>query len=174
MGTHGASWTQINKQADIVMMLYLLDGIFDPEVARSNFEHYAPRTSHGSSLSNAMHAIVANRMGREDLATKYFHDAMITDLGDEKGNSSGGIHAASLGGAWQAVVNGYGGVQVESDRLRIEPKLREAWEALSFGITYRGVPLQVAIRRAAAGYVASSDAAKARGVPEPNFEPEHR
>ncbi|MHB8874361.1 MAG: HAD-IA family hydrolase [Myxococcaceae bacterium] len=138
-----ASWTQINKQADVVMMLHLLDGSYDPEVVKRNFEYYAPRTSHGSSLSNAIHAIMAVRLGDEAAASRYLEEALGTDLGDEKGNSSGGIHAAALGGAWQAVVNGFGGVSVRGERLRVAPALHGAWKRLSFRIVYRGVPLEV-------------------------------
>lgn len=60
-------------------------------------------------------------------------------------SSNDGIHAASLGGIWQMVVFGYGGVRVTNGELRIEPNLPLEWHDLEFNIEYRGRLLKLKI-----------------------------
>jgi hypothetical glycosyl hydrolase len=60
-------------------------------------------------------------------------------------SSNAGIHAASLGGIWQMIVFGYGGVRCLDGQLRIEPHLPKAWEELDFGIMWHQQPLQIVV-----------------------------
>ena len=60
-------------------------------------------------------------------------------------SSDPGIHAASLGGIWQMVVFGYGGVRMIEGKLRIEPNLPQAWSHLSYGFDYQGQAISVEI-----------------------------
>ena len=58
---------------------------------------------HGSSLSPAMHALVAARLGDTDMALRYLHD--IDDF-DSDPTAAGGVRIAGVGGIWQAIVLG--------------------------------------------------------------------
>ena len=49
-------------------------------VHEANFRYYEPRTAHGSSLSPALHALVAARLGDVALAQAYFRQAAEIDL----------------------------------------------------------------------------------------------
>src|SRR5699024_6227669 len=49
--------TQIIKQADVVLLCYLLQDRFDLDVIKRNFEYYEPRCDHASSLSPSIHAL---------------------------------------------------------------------------------------------------------------------
>jgi hypothetical glycosyl hydrolase len=49
---------QILKQADVVMLNYLLPERFTPQQCAANLAFYEPRTIHDSSLSKAIHGIV--------------------------------------------------------------------------------------------------------------------
>jgi len=51
---------------------------------------------HGSSLSPAMHGMVAARLGRSDLALRYFQRAAAIDLADTSAAIDGGVHIAAL------------------------------------------------------------------------------
>jgi trehalose/maltose hydrolase-like predicted phosphorylase len=137
--------TQVVKQADALMLGVLLPGEVDAETQVANYRYYEPRTSHGSSLSPAMHALVAARVGDLDDALSYFHLAGGVDLDNRMGNAADGVHIATMGGLWQAAVFGFGGVRAEGRAVRIDPRLPAAWQALSFPIHWRGTRIGVQV-----------------------------
>lgn len=139
--------TQVLKQADVIMLLYLLGDQYTKEEKVANWDFYEPKTLHHSSLSPAIHAIFATEIGRSDEAFRYFVDAAEIDLNNKLSNSEAGLHAATQGGIWQAVVNGFGGVRLRDGQLQITPSLPEHWEKISFQLTYQGVPLQITITK---------------------------
>ena len=131
--------SQVLKQADIIMLLYLLGDQFSEEVKRANFDFYEPKTLHDSSLSPSMHVIVASDMKQSERAYEYFARAICIDLAEMTGTgSSAGLHSASMGGVWQAVVNGFGGLRLENGGLRLSPRLPGAWTSLSFPFYFHG------------------------------------
>jgi len=137
--------TQIVKQADVVMLAHMLPEVLPSGAAKANFDYYEPRTCHGSSLSPAIHAAVAARIGALDEAMDYFRAAARLDLADHMGNAAKGVHIATMGGVWQAAVFGFGGVRPERDFVRIDPHLPPAWEKLSFPVRWRGTLLDVEV-----------------------------
>jgi trehalose/maltose hydrolase-like predicted phosphorylase len=137
--------TNVVKQADVVLAAFLLWDEINPEVRAANFRYYEPRTGHGSSLSPSIHALMAARIGDLGCAEKYLKQAAEIDLGDNMGNSAGGVHAAALGGLWQAVVFGFAGLKTLSDGVSFAPHLLPHWKRLSFPIEWRGRQLQVCI-----------------------------
>jgi len=60
------------------------------------------------------------------------------DLYDVRGNAGDGIHAASAGGIWQAVVFGFCGLRLDQDGWTLQPRLPSAWKRVSFRFFYRG------------------------------------
>jgi len=83
------------------------------DVLRANWDYYEPRTDHGSSLSCAIHSAIASRLGLREQARQYFVRAARIDLADAMGNAANGVHMATQGGLWQAVVNGFAGVRAD-------------------------------------------------------------
>ena len=55
--------TQAIKQADVVLLLYLLRDHYTKEVKADNWRYYEPRTAHDSSLSPLAYALVAADVG---------------------------------------------------------------------------------------------------------------
>ncbi|HEX2118677.1 MAG TPA: glycosyl hydrolase family 65 protein, partial [Acidimicrobiales bacterium] len=137
--------TQVVKQADVLMLGLLLPDEVDGEVQVANYEHYEPRTSHGSSLSPAIHALVAARVGALDDAVGYFHLAGGVDLDNRMGNAADGVHIATMGGLWQAAVFGFGGVRADGDAVRIDPHLPAGWARLAFPLRWRGTRISVSV-----------------------------
>ena len=88
LGRERIQRSKIIKQPDVVMLIYLLWERMPPEVRRANFEYYEPRCGHGSSLSPAIHALVAARLGDTALAERYFRQAAEIDLADKWGMRS--------------------------------------------------------------------------------------
>ncbi|MGZ9113149.1 MAG: HAD-IA family hydrolase [Brevundimonas sp.] len=138
LGRERVQRSQLIKQADVVLLLHLFPDAWPPEVQAANFRYYEPRCAHGSSLSPAIHALVAARLGDMALASRYFQQAATIDLADNMGNAAGGVHAAALGGLWQAIVFGFGGLHLTEDGPRTRPNLPPGWSALSMEITWRG------------------------------------
>jgi trehalose/maltose hydrolase-like predicted phosphorylase len=132
--------SQVIKQADVVMLMALLgDSVGSREVMLNNWNTYYPRTDHGSSLSPAIHAWVAARLGLMDEAYHLFEHAAMIDLQDNKGNVRDGIHGAASGGLWQAVVFGFAGLHIdENGELGLDPHLPEHWKQVKFSVYYRG------------------------------------
>jgi trehalose/maltose hydrolase-like predicted phosphorylase len=137
--------TNIVKQADVVLATYLLWDEIAPQVRIANFRYYEPRTGHGSSLSPSIHALIAARIGEGHLAQHYLKQAAEIDLGNNMGNAAGGVHAAALGGLWQAVVFGFAGLKTCSDGLSLAPNLLSHWRRLAFPLQWRGRKLRFSI-----------------------------
>ncbi len=139
--------SQLLKQADVIMLLYLLNDQFTLEEKIANWDFYEPKTLHHSSLSPAIHSLVATEIGRTKEAFLYFIAATNIDLNDKMKNSDAGLHAATLGGIWQAVVKGFCGIKVKSDRLILRPSLPNHWKRVSFRFTYHLVPIKIQITK---------------------------
>ncbi|MBN1284355.1 MAG: glycoside hydrolase family 65 protein [Anaerolineae bacterium] len=138
-GVPATNRTQIIKQADVVMLMALLGDAFGPpEMQRANWDVYAPRCDHGSSLSAAIHGLVAARLGMSDQAYALWRQAAGVDLEDNKGNAADGAHAAAAGGLWQAIVLGFAGLRQAGDGISLTPNLPPHWRRLRFRVMHRG------------------------------------
>jgi trehalose/maltose hydrolase-like predicted phosphorylase len=145
LGHEQIQQTNIVKQADVILATYLLWDQIASDVRAANFRYYEPRTSHGSSLSPSIHALIAARLGNTELAEKYLKQASEIDLGNNMGNAAGGVHAAAFGGLWQAIVFGFAGLKMRLDGLSFAPNLLSRWRRLAFPLQWRGRKLRVAI-----------------------------
>lgn len=142
------SLTQINKQADVLMLMFLLDEEFNDEIKKINYDYYEKRTLHRSSLSPSIYSIMGLRVKDHSMAYKYLRRSVMVDLADNQGNTREGIHAASAGGTWQSVICGFGGMGVdEKGILSFNPWLPEKWKKLSFKLYWRGNLLKIEIDR---------------------------
>jgi alpha,alpha-trehalose phosphorylase len=138
---------QVIKQADVVLALFLLSDEFSVEQKRRDFAYYDPLTTGDSSLSAAVQSIVAAETGNEDKSREYFDYALMMDLADLAGNASDGVHVASAGGVWQALVFGFGGVRDAGGCLSIDAHLPATWERLSFSLRFQGRQVRVLLAR---------------------------
>jgi trehalose/maltose hydrolase-like predicted phosphorylase len=143
LGREVTQHAKVIKQADVVMMNYLLPDEVSQEVTAANLDYYEPITVHGSSLSPAIHAAVAARLGKMDVATESYRLAADVDLSDNMGNAARGLHMATMGGLWQATVMGFGGVRRHGDAVVLHPHLPEHWKSLRFPLRFRGARLEV-------------------------------
>lgn len=138
---------QVHKQADTILLLLLFPELVSEKNREKNYEFYEKRTLHDSSLSKSSHALLAAKLGRTGEAYEFFRGCCDTDLGPVMTTSDAGIHSACMGGIWQCVVQGFGGVEVRKDGLHINPALPEAWETLEFRIDYQGNKLRISAAR---------------------------
>lgn len=138
LGRERIQRSKIIKQPDVIMLLFLLGDRFPQEVKLANFRFYEPRCAHGSSLSPAIHALMAAQLGDLPLADRYFRQASEIDLADNMGNAAAGVHAAALGGLWQAAVFGFAGLRFANGDPELAPRLPPAWRGLAFRIRWLG------------------------------------
>jgi len=155
LGREGVQRAQVLKQPDVLMLLYLLRDRYDARTVRANWDHYEPRTDHdfGSSLGPAIHAALACEVGKTEEAYRHFLRAALVDLEDLRGNTADGIHAASAGGVWQAVVFGFAGLQLTPEGPVARPRLPKHWQRLRFSIRYRGRTYRFDLTQGMAGPV---------------------
>ena len=144
--------TQVSKQADIAMLLWLHGDQFDSETAKVNYEYYEARCSHDSSLSHAAHGMVATRLGLGERALDHYRATAMVDLLNTNhpvvgGTFIGGIHTAACGGTYQLVVQGFGGLGFADGMLTIDPALPAEWDSLSYPVSWRGKRLKVTVTR---------------------------
>ncbi len=144
LGIEGASKRQVLKQPDVLMLLYLLretPGFYsDIKTLQKNWDYYAPRTdiTYGSSLGPAIHAALASYLNQPEEAYERFMQAALVDLEDTRRNAKEGIHAASAGGVWQAIVFGFAGIRINDSHPQANPHLPKGWTRVKFKLQWRG------------------------------------
>ena len=147
--------TNLIKQADVVMLTYVLPDEFPDEVKRASYDYYEPLTLHKSSLSTAIHSIMGIEVGDPRCAVQYFRRAAFVDLLDNQGNAQEGIHIASAGGTWQTIVCGFGGFRVRNAQMTFKPWLPPDWNTVDFRLKWHGNTVSVSANHTSAAFVLS-------------------
>jgi len=135
------------KQPDVLMFMFLYNQEFSTESKRVNYEYYEPRTIHESSLSPAVHSIFASELQRHEEAFDFFSFATRLDLDNYNRNTREGLHTTGLAGAWINIVYGFGGMRSDGELLRFNPSIPRAWNSYSFRIIYRGAVLRIKVNK---------------------------
>lgn len=138
---------QVLKQADVVLALFLQGNHFSPEDKLADFEYYDPLTTGDSTLSAVVQSILAAEVGYQDLALEYFRQSIFVDLADLHHNAADGVHVASAGGVWTALVSGFGGMRDHFGELSFDPRLPADWPELAFTLHWHGTRLEVTVTR---------------------------
>jgi len=144
---------KLSKQADVLMIYYLLapgqvKNILELmgyrvgdelELMRKNYEYYAHRTSHGSTLSFIVHAGVLKHLkGHRQDMWRWFHTALKSDIEDiQGGTTQEGIHTGVMGGTLDLVMKVFAGISLFKDGIHFEPQLPAHWRRLDFKLCHR-------------------------------------
>ena len=136
---------QVLKQADVVLALFLQGEHFTAEEKLADFEYYDPITTGDSTLSAVVQSIIAAEVGYHDLAIRYFLAALFVDLADRHSNTSDGVHVASVGGVWSALVCGFGGFRDQGGVFSIDPRLPQGWDSLTYRLTLKRTRVRVTV-----------------------------
>ena len=147
LGPERTAGAQVLKQADVLMLHHLVPDEVAERSLLPNLDFYEPRTAHGSSLSPAVHASLFARAGRFREARTALDIAARVDLDDLTASTASGLHLATMGGLWQALVFGFAGVRPRGDALLVDPRLPPEWGALELGLRFRGLRLRLRIDR---------------------------
>jgi trehalose/maltose hydrolase-like predicted phosphorylase len=141
---------KISKQADVLMLFYLLsaDSIielfhrlgydFNPENIPENIEYYSDRTSHGSTLSKLVYSWVTARSQRE-ISWENFNVALQSDFKDIQGGTTPeGIHLGAMAGTIDIIQRCYTGLKLQVDGLTFNPQLPDNLNRIKFKLRYQG------------------------------------
>jgi alpha,alpha-trehalose phosphorylase len=138
---------QVLKQADVVLALFLQGNHFTAEDKLADFDYYDPLTTGDSTLSAVVQSIMAAEVGYQGLAQEYFAQALYVDLGDLHHNAADGVHVASAGGVWTALVSGFGGMRDHDGLLSFDPRLPADWPELAYPLQWHGSALMITVTR---------------------------
>lgn len=144
---------QISKQADVLMMWYLLTPgevaevlgkmgyqVQDPyALLERNYRYYVPRTSHGSTLSYVVHAAILSYLrSHDEEARAWFLESLQSDIYDTQGGTTAeAIHCGVMAGTLSIIVDNFAGVAVEPNTLYVRPDLPEHWDRVAFTVHFR-------------------------------------
>jgi trehalose/maltose hydrolase-like predicted phosphorylase len=140
---------QVSKQADVLMLFYLLscDELrellerlghqLEPDAVPRIIDYYLARTSHGSTLSAVVHSWVLTRARREG-GVELFFRALRSDVVDIQGGTTHeGIHLAAMAGSVDLLQRCFAGVETRQDRLILNPYWPDELGLLEFTLRYR-------------------------------------
>jgi trehalose/maltose hydrolase-like predicted phosphorylase len=131
------------------MLPLLLPESFSDQAVAANYRYYEPLTDHGSSLSPAVHAAIAARIGLRDDAERYWKQSLWLDLSNAMDNSMLGVHPAAMAGAWQALVFGFLGIRFSDagpqPAADAQQRLPFGWDSIALRLAYRGRTHVVAV-----------------------------
>lgn len=129
---------QVLKQADAILALFLAGDSFTTEEKRADYEYYEPITTGDSTLSAVVQSIIAAEVGYQDRALESFMEGVFVDLADLHHNTGDGVHIASAGGVWNALVYGFAGMRDYSGEITFDPRLPDGWSRLRFAFMVQG------------------------------------
>ncbi len=141
---------KVAKQADTLMLFYnfdkqevnrILAGMqyqLPTDYVEKNLHYYLERTSHGSTLSRVVHALLANQIGDRKLSWTLYRDALTSDYQDVQGGTTAeGIHAGVMAGTVWIAISSFAGLNLKGDHVRIDPSLPDHWRQIAFSFTFR-------------------------------------
>ncbi|RRK10503.1 glycoside hydrolase family 65 protein [Lactiplantibacillus garii] len=143
---------QVAKQADALMAFYNFDvptvqnliktmGYQLPkEYLTHNIQYYLARTTHGSTLSRIVYAVLDQLDENYDDAWQLFSEALVSDYYDIQGGTTAeGIHLGVMGATLTLATRNFGGVSPLGNHLTVNPQLPDQWSNLHFKHLFQGV-----------------------------------
>jgi trehalose/maltose hydrolase-like predicted phosphorylase len=125
------------KQADVNLLSYPLHEVSDPAAIKKDLQYYESRVGNGPAMTHAIFAILYSRLGDGEKALQAFNNGYKPNALPPFGvlaESAGGTNpyfATGAGGLMQAMLNGFGGLEITSDGIiQIKSKLPAEWKLL--------------------------------------------
>ncbi len=142
---------KVTKQADVLMMFYLLPlskvaeifarlGYhFNKDRLKRNYKYYVKRTTHGSSLSKVVHCLISRQVDMFQESWHWFIEVLESDFYDTQGGTTPeGIHTGVMGGSIDIVMRGFAGINVLREKIRVNPRLPRNWQCIKLKFLYKG------------------------------------
>lgn len=135
------------KQADTNLLTYPLKLITNPEQMRRNLEYYEERVDkeHGPAMTQAVYSVIYSRLGDAEKAYQLFKQSYKPNerppfpVIAETPQSQNPYFATGAGGTLQAVLAGFGGLDITDDGIvQVDTPLPPGWRSL----TIKGVGVE--------------------------------
>ena len=133
------------KQGDVLQVMYDFIDDFSKVQLKHNFDFYEPMTVHESSLSPAIHAVLAADLHYEDKAVAFYNRTARLDLDNYNNDTVVGLHITSMTGGWIAMVQGFAGMRVHDGQLSYRPFLPKQWTKYAFRQVFRDRIIEVTV-----------------------------
>ena len=135
------------KQGDVLQGIWDFIDDFSEREKKRNFDFYEPLTVHESSLSPAIHSVLAADLHYDQKAVALYERTARLDLDNYNNDTADGLHITSMTGGWLAMVQGFAGMRVHDDgTLSYKPFLPKKWNSYSFRQVFRGRVIEVAVK----------------------------
>ncbi|MES2893478.1 MAG: glycoside hydrolase family 65 protein [Bacteroidota bacterium] len=127
------------KQADVNLLSYPLKEITDPKQVKKDLDYYSVRVPNEGTpaMTQGIFALLYSRLGEPGKAFHFFKDAYVPNLNppfNVIAETKGGTNpyfATGAGGILQAVINGFGGLEITSQGItQIKSSLPPGWKSL--------------------------------------------
>ena len=153
---------KVAKQADTLMTWYVLEPeevvrilaqlghpVDDPtKLLKTNYDFYEQRTSHGSTLSKVVHAVISRYIYPSEISWDWFMEAMRSDIEDTQGGTTiEGIHTGVMAGTLEVIKQDFAGLNLSASPMRVDPDLPAHWGELRLSFVWRKVWFDLAINR---------------------------
>jgi len=139
--------SKVIKQADVLALLGVFPSSFEERQKAASFTYYEPFTIHDSSNSMTHRQMVAADLGWAEIAYESWLRAIDIDFGSLP-RSNDGLHYANVGGMWQQIVFGFGGVAsaLNAGCLTFKPCLPEQIGSITFPLIWKGQKLRATVK----------------------------
>lgn len=125
------------KQADVNLLAYPLHEVTDPTAIKKDLAYYESKVGNGPAMTHAIFAILYARLGDGEKAFLAFKNGYKPNELPPFGvlaESAGGTNpyfATGAGGMLQAMLNGFGGLEITSKGIiQLKSKLPASWKSL--------------------------------------------
>ncbi|MGE4423666.1 MAG: HAD-IA family hydrolase [Pseudodesulfovibrio sp.] len=153
---------KVAKQADTLMTWYILEPdevarilrklgheVDDPvKLLKDNYDFYEQRTSHGSTLSKVVHAVIAKYIYPSDVAWDWFMEAMDSDIHDTQGGTTvEGIHTGVMAGTLEVIKQDFAGLNLSSTPMKVDPDPPAHWGEMRLSFLWRSIWFDLVIEQ---------------------------
>jgi trehalose/maltose hydrolase-like predicted phosphorylase len=125
------------KQADVNLLAYPLHEITGAADIKKDLDYYEPRVGNGPAMTHAIFSILYSRLGNPEKAFEAFNNGYKNNKLPPFGvlaETAGGTNpyfSTGAGGLLQAVLNGFGGLDINSKGIvQLKTKLPAQWKSL--------------------------------------------
>jgi protein-glucosylgalactosylhydroxylysine glucosidase len=135
---HGTYNGESIKQVDVNLLAYPLHEVTDVASIKKDLEFYEPKVGHGPAMTHAIFSILYARLGDGEKAYEVFKAGykpnQLPPFGvlAEQAGGSNPYFATGAGGLMQAMLNGFGGLEITSKGIvQVRSKLPAHWKSLT-------------------------------------------
>ena len=125
------------KQADVNLLSYPLKEVTAPADIRKDLDYYEPRVGEGPAMTHAIFTILYERLGLPDKALTTLKQGYTPNLRPpfgviaETATGNNPYFATGAGGVLQAMLNGFGGLDITNTGIiQLPTRLPAGWRSL--------------------------------------------